>query len=100
RFCQRRWLPYCPARETDLRQMLVRRLPTKQRKANGNAHYPLPLTLFRMAATMLTQTLWQIAAGCTSKRATIMKQSKQDRSGWVIISVLERSWHLKQHQCS
>ena len=38
-------------------------------------------TLFRMAATMLTQTLWQIAAGCTSKRATIMKQSKQGRSG-------------------
>jgi hypothetical protein len=57
------------------------KLPTKQRKANGNADCPLPRTLFRMVATMLTQPLWSIATGCTSKRATITKQSKQDRSG-------------------
>jgi hypothetical protein len=44
---------------------------------------------------MLTQTLWQIAAGCTWKRATIMNRSKRDRSGWVIISVLERNWHFE-----
>jgi len=55
--------------------------PRKQRKPNGNTHYPFPLTSRRTAATMLIQTLSQIAGGCISKRATIMKQSKQDRSG-------------------
>ena len=48
---------------------------------NGSARSRFPLTSFRTDATMLTQILWQIATGCTWKRATIMKQSKQGRSG-------------------